>query len=69
MTLRFDGYELEPLALMKGIDQGFPLSRIAYQFYNADLVEIHNTNNGEDTVMFMDNTAIGMGQVTKQIQH
>ena len=58
MTLRFNSYELEPLALSKGRDQGCPLSRIAYQFYNTYLEEICDTNNGEDTVAFMDDTLL-----------
>ena len=37
MTLKFDGYEFELLLLSKGLDQGCPLSGIAFQFYNADL--------------------------------
>jgi len=34
--LSFDSYELEPLTLSKGIDQGYPLSGILFQFYNTD---------------------------------
>jgi len=54
MTLKFDSYELEPLSMIKGIDQGCPLSGIAYQFYSSDLVDIHDTDSGEDAIMFMD---------------
>jgi len=32
MTLKFNSYESEPLSMTKGIDQGCPLSGIAYQF-------------------------------------
>ena len=53
-TLRFDEYKLEPLSRSKGIDQGFLLSSIAYQFYNAGLVDICDVSSGEDTVAFMD---------------
>ena len=44
--------------MTKGIDQGCPLSGIAYQFYNAGLVEIHDTDGGEDAVAFMDDTLL-----------
>jgi len=53
--LKFDGYKSEPLTLTNGIDQGCPLSGIFYQFYNSDLIEICDTNKGEDAVTFMDN--------------
>jgi len=33
---------------------GLPLSGIAYQFYNTDLVDIHDAENGENAVAFMD---------------
>ena len=52
--LKFDGYESEPLPLSKGLDQGCPLSGIAFQFYNSDLVDIKETANGEDAVAYMD---------------
>jgi len=54
MTLKFDGYESEPLALAKGLDQGCPLSGVAFQLYNADLLDIPDVNNGEEVVAFMD---------------
>jgi len=57
-TLKFDSYESEPLSMTKGIDQGCPLLGIAYQFYSANLVDIHDTDNGEDAVTFMDNTLL-----------
>jgi len=48
--LKFDGYESEPLPLSKGLDQGCPLSGIAFQFYNSDLMDIKETGNGEDAI-------------------
>jgi|SRR5882724_5952930 len=54
MMLKFDGYKSEPLTMTKCIDQGCPLSGIAYQFYNTDLVDIHDADNGENAVAFMD---------------
>jgi len=56
--LKFDGYESELLALTKGLDQGCPLSGIAFQFYNWDLLDICDTRNGKEAVTFMDNTLL-----------
>jgi len=55
-AIKFDGYTTESIELTRGIDQGFPLSRVAYQFYSTDLVDIHNPSNGEDIIAFMDDT-------------
>jgi len=41
--------------MSKGIDQGCPLSGIAYQFYNAGLVDKCDISRVEDAVAFMDN--------------
>ena len=57
-VLRFDGYKTEPVELARGLDQGCPLSGVAFQFYNADLLDICVPAHGEDTVAFMDNTLI-----------
>ena len=46
------------LRLSKGLDQGCPLSCIVFQFYNSDLVDIRRTDEGKDTVMFMDDTLL-----------
>jgi len=40
--------------LSKGLNQGCPLSGIAFQFYNSDLVDIKDSTSGEDAVAFMD---------------
>ena len=53
-TLKFDGYESEPLPLSKGLDQGCPLWGIAFQFYNSDLVDVGELNKGEEMVAFTD---------------
>jgi len=58
MTLKFDGHESEPLTMTKGIDQGCPLLGIIYQFYSSDLVDIHDADNGEDAIAFMDDTLL-----------
>ena len=44
--------------MTKGIDQGCPLLGIAYQFYSADIADICDTDNGEDTITFMDDTLL-----------
>src|SRR5882724_2494596 len=33
---------------------GVPLSGIIFQFYNTDLVDVHNAKRGEDVVAFID---------------
>ena len=50
--------ELPPLRLSRGIDQGFPLSSVLFQFYNADLVEVRNPSRGEEAVAFMDDSLL-----------
>jgi len=57
-TLKFDGYESEALLLSKGLDQGCPLSGIAFQFYNSDLMDIRRPHNSKDAIVFMDDTLI-----------
>ena len=44
----------ESLALPRGLNQGFPLLGIMFQFYNADMVDGCNGGNGEEIVAFMD---------------
>ena len=56
--LSFDDFNTEERILRRGMDQGCPLSGIAYQFYNADLLETTNKLNREDSVAFVDDTAI-----------
>jgi len=57
-TLKFDGYKSEPLPLSKGLDQGCPLPGIAFQLYNANLIDIRDIRKGEDAVAFMDDTLL-----------
>ena len=40
--------------LLRGLDQVCPLLGIAFQFYNADLLEVRHTESGEDAVAFVD---------------
>src|SRR5882724_8607076 len=57
-TLKFDRFESEVFPLSKGLDQGCPLSGLAFQFYNADLIDISVPGNGEDAMAFMDDTLL-----------
>ena len=43
---------------MRGLNQGCPLSGIAFQFYNADLIDISDKKRGEDAVAFVDDTLL-----------
>ena len=42
----------------KGIDQGFPLSGLAFQFYTSDLVDTTGLDSSEDAIVFMDDTLL-----------
>jgi len=73
-TLKFDGYESEPVSLSKGIDQGCPLSGLAFQFYNLDLVDTTGLDSSEDTVVFMDDTLLlawgkSLTAMNEQVKH
>jgi hypothetical protein len=54
-SLSFDGFAFEPRALARGLDQGCPLLGIAFQFYNVDLLDIPIHENGENTMVYVDN--------------
>jgi ribonuclease HI len=57
-TLHLDDYCTALMAIERGMDQGCPLSAIAYQFYNAGLIEIAHRTSGEDCVGFVDDTTV-----------
>jgi len=57
-SITFDGYALEQRTLPRGLDQGFPLSGITFQFYNADLIDICDKKSGEAMVAFVDCTLL-----------
>jgi len=57
-TITFDGHTSDPRMLSRGLDQGCPLSGIAFQFYNMDLIDICDKKNGEDAVAFVDDTLL-----------
>ena len=56
-TLRFDGFTSQALSIDNGIGQGDPLSMILYQYYNADLLGIPETE-GEDAIAYVDDTIL-----------
>ena len=56
--LKFDDFISEPIKIENGIGQGDPLSMILYIFYNADLLEITDTNNKEDVIGYVDDIAM-----------
>jgi hypothetical protein len=53
-VLSFDGFAFKPRVLARGLDQGCPLLGLAFQFYNADLLDIPISKNGEDAVVYVD---------------
>jgi Reverse transcriptase (RNA-dependent DNA polymerase) len=57
-TLLFDDHETQPFAVENGLDQGDPFSGICYLLYNSDLVDISCRKNGENILLFVDDTAI-----------
>jgi hypothetical protein len=56
--LKFDDFISEPIKSENGIGQGDLLSMILYIFYNADLLEITDTNNKEDAIGYVDDIAM-----------
>jgi ribonuclease HI len=57
-TISFDDYTSVARLIGRGMDQGCPLSAIAYQFYNGDLLDIVRGRKGENSVGFVDDTTI-----------
>ena len=47
MTLVFDGFVSQPITLHRGINQGYPLSGILFQFYNTGLIDGYDPKKGE----------------------
>lgn len=56
--LNFDDYTSELFDISSGIDQGCPLSVILYAFYNSDLIDSADTDDGECAVGSMDDVAL-----------
>jgi hypothetical protein len=57
-VLSFDDFNTEAIRIGKGLDQGCPLSAVAYLFYNADLLEIAKGGRGESVIGFVDDTTL-----------
>jgi ribonuclease HI len=57
-TVSFDDHNPAARLIGRGMDQGCPLSAIAYQFYNGDLLDIVRGRKGEDSIGFVDDTTI-----------
>ena len=57
-TLEFDDYCSPLFQIESGIDQGCPLSALAFLFYNADVLDIADTKNGELVLGFIDDITI-----------
>ena len=57
-TLEFNDYCSPLFQIESGIDQGCPLSALAFLFYNADILDITDTKNGELVLGFIDDIVI-----------
>jgi Reverse transcriptase (RNA-dependent DNA polymerase) len=57
-TLRFDDHIPAPIELDNSIGQGDSLSMALYQFYNTDLIEIPNEDEGETAEAYVDDAII-----------
>ena len=56
--LEFNDYCSPLFQIESSIDQGCPLSVLAFLFYNADILDIADTKNGELVLGFIDDIAI-----------
>ena len=56
--ISFDDFRSSVKAINCGIDQGCPISGILFIFYNADLLDITNKKNGEDSLAVVDDTTL-----------
>ena len=57
IRIKFDNYTSETMEITNRIGQGDPLSMLLYILYNADLLEIPDTDQNEDTLGYVDNIA------------
>jgi hypothetical protein len=55
--LKFNNSISDWIDIRNGISQGDPLSMIAYLIYNADLINIANSNNNKLALAFVNDTA------------
>ena len=56
-ALTFDDFTSDPFLILMGLDQGCPLSPIAFLFYNADLIDITKHSRDKLGLGFIDDTA------------
>ena len=54
IVLKFDSFALEKTPIDNGIGQGYPLSMVLYQYYNADLLDLLDYE-GKEAVAYVDN--------------
>jgi hypothetical protein len=56
--LTFDDFESELFPIDNGLDQGDPFSQICYILYNAGQLEIVNPRDGEDGILYINDSNI-----------
>jgi hypothetical protein len=57
-SIFFDDYHTEIFAVINGLDQGDPFSGICYLLYNAGLLKIYITRDGECILLYIDDALI-----------
>ena len=57
-VLCFDDYTSPSFNIDSGIDQGCPLSALAFLFYNADMLDVPNCKTGEIRLGFIDDVCL-----------
>jgi len=57
-TLEFDDYCSQPFQIKIGVDQGCPLSPLAFLYYNADVLDIPRRDKGELVLGFIDDICL-----------
>src|SRR6202522_1833535 len=63
--LKFDDYVSEVTNITNGIGQGDPISMLLYIIYNADLLELPDNPNAEDSIGLGCNTGMGNSAVSQ----
>src|SRR6266550_2302388 len=56
--LSFDDYTSETFVVDNGLDQGDSFSPGGYMIYDSDILYIPNPENGEDAIIFIDDTVL-----------
>jgi hypothetical protein len=57
-TVAFDDFVLAVEEIQCRLDQGCPLSGVAFQFYNVDLLDVTKIENNEDSVAVVDDATL-----------